>query len=169
MKPLPTLACLALVAGLSACASVPQERAPLGGESVGYSVGPCFGFCPVYSVTVTPDGHVAFNGERHTALLGAKETHAGAGGYRAAVKALAAYRPATGATEHTTCEAQASDQQHYRIVWTDEDGTQTVLMHDRGCRSARNEALNAVMERMPKTLGIADWAKQTTRPGAGRG
>ncbi|ESQ87372.1 hypothetical protein ABAC460_20325 [Asticcacaulis sp. AC460] len=166
MKLIAPLAALALLSG---CASLPQDTPPAAGETLSYSVGPCFGFCPVYSATVSPDGHVTYVGERHTAVLGQQERDGGAGTYRAVASALAAYRPETGATEQTTCEAQASDMQNYRIVWKAVDGTETVLMHDRGCRSARNEELNKAMESLPGKLGIADWAKQTTRPGAGRG
>ncbi|EGF91061.1 hypothetical protein ABI_24740 [Asticcacaulis biprosthecium C19] len=160
---------LAVLALLSGCASLPQDTPTTAGETLSYSVGPCFGFCPVYSVTVSPDGHVTYMGERHTAVLGPQEREAGTGTYRAVASVLAGYRPETGATEHTTCESQASDMQNYRIVWKAVDGTETVLMHDRGCRSARNDELNKAMESLPGKLGIDDWAKQTTRPGAGRG
>lgn len=166
MKILIPLTALTLLAG---CASLPQDTPPMAGETISYSVGPCFGFCPVYNVTVRPDGHVTYVGERHTAVLGQQERDGGAGTYRTVASELAAYRPADGATEQTTCEAQASDMQNYRIVWTAADGTETVLTHDRGCRSARNEQLNKTMESLPGKLGIAEWAKQTTRPGAGRG
>jgi hypothetical protein len=168
MKPALPLASLAMLAVLGACAAMPND-APAGGETIGYSVGPCFGFCPVYNVSVTTDGHVAFEGERHTAVLGRQEKNGGAQAYGAISTSLAAYRPATGTTADTECESRMSDQQHYRIVWTAADGTETVLQHDRGCRSAKNDQLNKAMEALPAKLGIAEWAKQTTRQGVGRG
>lgn len=169
MKALPLFAALTLTATLGACALIPAETPPVGGETVSYSVGPCFGFCPVYTVSVTPDGHVAFDGERHTATLGKQDHDGGAHTYRTISNTLAAYRPATGTTADTECESRMSDQQHYRIVWTAVDGTETVLQHDKGCRSAKNDQLNKTMENLPAKLGIADWTKQTTRPGVGRG
>ncbi len=169
MKALSLIAALTLTAALSACAMIPGDTPPVGAETIRYSVGPCFGFCPVYNVAVTPDGHVAFEGERHTATLGKHEKDGGAQAYRIMSNALAAYRPATGTTADTECESRMSDQQHYRIVWTAVDGTETVLQHDKGCRSAKNDALNKTMENLPAKLGIADWAKQTSRPGVGRG
>jgi hypothetical protein len=138
-------------------------------ETISYSVGPCFGFCPVYKVEVTPAGHVTFEGERHTATLGKQEIDGGTKAYSAISKAVAAHRPASGQTEQTKCEQSISDMQHYRITWTAADGTQTVLEHDKGCRSAKNDALNKAMEALPAKLGIADWAKQETRQGVSRG
>jgi hypothetical protein len=168
MKAFPLLTALTLTTALSACALVPAE-APTEAETISYSVGPCFGFCPVYTISVMPDGHLTFDGERHTATLGKQEKDSNVQAYRTVANALAAYRPATGTTADTVCESRMSDQQHYRIVWTAIDGTETVLQHDRGCRSAKNDQLNKTMETLPDKLGIANWTKQTTRPGVGRG
>jgi hypothetical protein len=145
------------------------EAPAVAAETISYSIGPCFGFCPVYKVEVTPAGHVTYEGERHTATLGTKETEGGAKAYSAIAKAVAAYRPTTGQAEQTKCDQSISDMQHYRIVWTATDGTQTVLEHDKGCRSAKNDALNKALEALPAKLGIADWAKQETRAGVSRG
>jgi type 1 fimbria pilin len=175
---LKTPACLIALAGtvafgamLSGCATLGTKPAgaPLAPETIVYSVGPCFGFCPVYKVEVTPTGHVTFEGERHTATLGKQEVEGGEKAYKAISNALKAYRPASGQTEQTQCDQRISDMQNYRIVWTATDGTQTVLEHDKGCRSARNEALNKALEALPAELGIANWAKQETRPGVSRG
>ena len=169
MKRFPALSALIFALSLGACASLQGPAVPASGETISYSVGPCFGFCPVYNVSVTPDGLVRFEGERHTATLGQQEKAGGAGAYRAISSTLAAYRPADGTTADTECESRVSDMQHYRIVWTAADGTETVLQHDKGCRSAKNDQLNKALEALPAKLGIAAWAKQTTRPGTGRG
>lgn len=157
---------------VSGCATVSHTQAaavPVAVESIAYEVGPCFGFCPVYNASVTSAGVVSFEGVRHTATLGQPTAPKNVPAYRSFAAALASYRPSTGTTAKTTCETEISDQQHYRIVWTDGDGTKTVLDHDRGCRSARNDALNEVLQNAPEQLGIADWARQVTRPGVGRG
>ncbi|MFT3998073.1 MAG: DUF6438 domain-containing protein [Asticcacaulis sp.] len=163
-----------LAAALGGCASLGQNLGQPGdpvrpAEVISYSVGPCFGFCPVYQVKVLPDGEVTFTGERHTAVLGEQRRGGKPSAYAATAKALAAYRPATGETSETQCEQRISDLQHYRIVWTSPEGVETVLMHDKGCRSPKNDALNKVLEDLPGTLGIADWAKGEVRPGASRG
>lgn len=162
---------MAALGGLSACATAPKAGpgAPGVPETIAVSVGPCFGFCPVYKLGITPNGAVAFDGERHTAVLGQRTREAGRATYDRTATALAPYRPTTGATAETTCETRISDQQHYTVSWTAADGTVTTLNHDRGCRSARNEALNEILQALPSQLGIEPWTRQTTRPGASRG
>ncbi|MEH3116165.1 MAG: DUF6438 domain-containing protein [Methylorubrum populi] len=128
-------------------------------ETIRYAVSPCYGTCPVYSVAVTPDGTVTFEGERHTAVRGKRERQAGRLVYRRLARALAPYRPASGTSARTQCAQQVSDQPGYRIAWTGRDGAETVLEHDRGCFSPRNAALNQVMDAMPKALGIGPWIK----------
>lgn len=172
LSPVPAAAA-ALVLSVSACAgrdAVPTAgRAPLAAETISYEVGPCFGLCPVFNAAITSDGEVAFDGVRHTAVLGHKALKLDAGAYRALAAELAPYRPAGGTTEATACETRISDQQHYKIIWTARDGTKTTLDHDRGCRSERNNALNAILQGAPKQLGIDEFARQLTRPGVSRG
>ncbi|MBB5985745.1 DUF6438 domain-containing protein [Sphingobium lignivorans] len=171
---LPHMALAGLALSLAGCAAidapatgVPASEGPA--ESIAYEVGPCFGFCPVYNARIASNGTVAFEGIRHTMTIGKQAVTKDAATYRAFAEALAPFRPADGTTASTTCDARISDQQHYRITWTSADGKTTVLEHDRGCRSPRNDRLNAVLEAAPERLGIADLARQTTRPGASRG
>ena len=37
---------------------------------------PCFGFCPVYSVTIRGDGEIAWNGDANVAVVGRRSGHA---------------------------------------------------------------------------------------------
>lgn len=151
---------------LGGCASLPPASGPgtaPEGESIGYSVGPCFGFCPVYSVTVAPDGAVTFDGERHSAALGHHVRQGAPATYRAMAEALEPYRPANGTEERTQCDAQATDMSDYHISWTAADGSTTLLRHNLGCRSDRNQRLNAVLRALPAQLGIEDWTKSERR------
>jgi hypothetical protein len=158
--------------GLSACADGDRPSAsapPPSAETIAISVGPCFGFCPVYQATVTPAGKVGFSGERHTAVLGARERDAGADVYRALARDLAPFRPADGQTAAVECEAAISDTSRYTITWIKPDGSKTEATHQRGCSGGPGKALDAILRDMDQRLGIADWAKQTTRPGVSRG
>ena len=162
----------ALMAGavlLTACATTGGGAVDTGKETIAYSVGPCYGFCPVYSLEVTPSGHVTFVGERHTSVVGKMEREAGPAAYNTVAAALAAYRPADGTSAQTQCDRQATDQSGYGIIWTRPDGTRTVLGHNLGCESPRNTELNKVLWAIPAELGVADWTQQKTEPGAGRG
>lgn len=151
---------------LGSCATMTETPRT---ETISWSVGPCFGFCPVYSVQVVPSGLVTFDGERHTAVLGRRSREAGPGAFRSVAEALFAYRPGIGMTAQTECDQRISDQSTTRIVWKGSDGTVTTLEHDRGCRSKRNDALNVMIQGLPARLKIEAWTRQTTRPGAPRG
>ena len=168
----PKVALASTLLSLGACAATstpPETASQPAAETIAVSVGPCFGFCPVYTVAVSPAGAVTFTGERHTAELGEKTREAGPADYSALATALAAYRPATGTTAETKCDTRISDQSHTRITWTAPDKTVTTLEHDKGCRSATNERLNALLQELPTRLGIEAWTHQTTRPGVSRG
>lgn len=138
-------------------------------ESVAVSVGPCFGFCPVYDATISSNGAVTFTGQRHTAELGERRGQSRLGTYDAVMAELARFRPAPGTTTQVECSATVSDTSPYTITWTDANGQQTVAKHQSRCPGGPGQALDAVLKELPQQLGIADWAMQTTRSGASRG
>lgn len=156
-----TLSLIALTAVLAGCTTMTDSAADgaaaATGETIRYSVSPCYGTCPVYAVTVLPNGQVTFDGQEHVAAKGPQERQAGVAAYRRLAAALAPYRPMTGVTAQTRCEQQVSDQQGYRIAWVGDDGRETVLTHDRGCISPTNRALNKVMDGVPAMLGLGGW------------
>jgi hypothetical protein len=158
---------------LGACAThqLPMETgaAPVPADTISVSVGACFGFCPVYKVSVSPDGTLRFEGERHTATLGVRERRAGPQAYRRLTADLAPFRPAHGATAEVPCDAQVTDTSTYVVTWTAPDGSITTAQHQGHCPSGPGQALDAVLRDLPQRLGITDWARQTSRPGASRG
>lgn len=169
-------ATLAALFALGACSAktVPVETGGAAAtapaqETIAISVGPCFGFCPVYEASITPGGGVTFNGERHTQVLGERTRAAGQGTYRSLANALAPYRPSDGTTAQVECSAAISDTSAVTITWTSGTGRKTVATHRRGCADGPGKDLDKVLESFPRVLGIADWAKQTTRPGTSRG
>ncbi|MDF0488547.1 DUF6438 domain-containing protein [Sphingomonas sp. H39-1-10] len=165
------LACAALPA-LGACATVSPEVTPApaaGAPTIAISVGPCFGFCPVYDVKVAADGAVAFTGTRHTAVLGTRERRVTPHVYRALAADLAPFRPADGSTAAVPCAVTISDMPTYTITWTGPAGQQTVATHRGGCREGEGRDLDIVLRALPQRLGIEEWMRQTTRPGVSRG
>ncbi|ATI79972.1 hypothetical protein A6768_08105 [Sphingobium yanoikuyae] len=161
---------------LGACATVPgspgEETEQGSGprkETIAVSVGPCFGFCPVYDAKIAPDGTVTFHGERHTATLGDKSRVAGKGTYASISASLAPFRPTDGTTGVVPCDAAISDMSSYTITWTDAQGLKTVATHQQGCSGGPGQALDRILKDLPDRLGISAWAKQITRPGTSRG
>lgn len=158
---------------LSACGVLSPGVPPAAGAgpraSIAISVGPCFGFCPVYDAKIAADGAVSFTGIRHTAAMGTRERQATPQAYRAIESDLAPFRPAGTGTAEIPCAAEISDMPTYTITWTDPAGEEAVATHRGGCREGRGQDLDAVLRGMPQRLGITEWMKQTSRPGVSRG
>lgn len=166
-------AALSAVMTLAACATGTPPMAsapnPSSVESVTVSVGPCFGFCPVYDATVASNGLVSFVGRRHTAILGERRRNVGADAYRAVADELAVYRPAAGTEARVECDAAISDTSPYTITWHGSDGQVTVATLQSRCPGGPGARLDAILRGLPSRLGIDGWARQTTRPGESRG
>ncbi len=152
---------------LAACASHPRAQtgsSPVG-ETITVAVGPCFGFCPVYTVTITPDGLIRFNGQRHTALLGEQTRAAGKASYRMLARDLAAFRLRSGTEAVVDCTAAVSDTPPLTVTWADAAGGKTTATVQSGCPGGTGRVLVELLRDLPSRLGIADWAKQANRPG----
>jgi hypothetical protein len=138
-------------------------------EEIRISRGPCFGFCPVYTVAVTPAGRVDFTGERHTAVLGPRARSAGRETYEAVRKALASARPRTGEARAQPCPSAATDMAQMTVEWIAASGTRTALTYNLGCREPATAKLAQTVEAQLQALQVADWAAQKTWPGDTRG
>lgn len=165
MSLLALTASVSIIPLLSACAG--QRSVTV--ESISVSTGPCFGYCPIYDLTVDSNGLVKFHGERHTVLLGDRELQRSPTTYEEANVLLAPFRPADASASQTKCDETITDGQTYEITWTSAIGRKTVLRHNRGCLSAQNAKLNQALDRLPVLLGVEDLSKQITRPGISRG
>jgi hypothetical protein len=158
---------------LAACATAPRPSAgtatlPLP-EMITVAVGPCFGFCPVYSTTITPDGVVRFDGQRHTAVLGVRMRSVGVVAYRALARELTAFRPVSGTEAVVDCTAAVSDTSPFTVTWIEAAGHKTMATVQSGCPGGPGQALGELLRGLPDRLGTGEWAKQTTRPGTSRG
>ena len=168
---------LAAMLVLTACATAPgigTHTGPIGAapapqETITVALGPCFGFCPVYEASIAPEGGVRFEGQRHTAVLGERTRNVGAAVYDGLKRDLAAFRPAAGTQATVDCTAAVSDTSPYTVTWTDRAGRQTIATVQGGCPGGPGQALIQLLRGVPERLGIAEWARQTTRPGTSRG
>jgi hypothetical protein len=149
---------LAVVAAI-ALAGCATARAPLvtaDAPVIRYATAACFGTCPVYDVTVRPDGRVTFVGERFTAVTGTREVAATPETYRRVAAAIALYRPAgerlvvPGSVD---CANPPTDMPSVDLWWHDRAGERHLRFY-RGCRRG-NEALAAALDAVPAALPIA--------------
>lgn len=135
-------------------ASVQIER-----ESITYSTQPCFGTCPVYEVTVGPEGEGVFDGKQHVARMGTQRFTVDATTYRRFAEHLAAVRPASGDRNIShgdpDCGNAPTDMPGIAVRWSSNSGAapQELRLY-LGCRSAEAERVAAVLKAAPEMLPI---------------
>jgi hypothetical protein len=130
---------------------------PVESDSITYETGPCFGACPVYSVTVRPDGSGVFTGKRFTAVTGERAFKLTPAEYAAFASRLAPYRPASGERRVSPgekgCEHAATDLPSVDITWTRAIGDSQKLYYYFGCNMGGDrsmaEALGGAAETLP--------------------
>ena len=117
---------------------------------------PCFGFCPVYRITLTPGDNYVLDGQRHTATQGISEGRLQAGSFEAAVEALetAGFRSLPEDLTYNNAEAcpgpQVSDMPSTIVTVEYANGSNTVN-HYHGCS-------NPEMLNLRETLrGLVDY------------
>ncbi len=149
------------VATMALAGCIPASRAPRGplpieGDSITYETGPCFGRCPVYSVTVRPDGTGVFEGKRFTAVTGTRSFTLSRAEYDAFAARLAPYRPASGEVRYShgepNCVSAPTDMPSIDVRWTRAIGDSQGLYFYLGCRhgnEAMAEALGGAVELLP--------------------
>lgn len=123
---------------------IPVER-----EEIRYETSPCFGKCPVYTLTVGADGRTTFEGKAHTAVTGTRVFDVGPSGFRQFAEAL---RPARPDGERSVqpgtpdCPTRITDQPGVDVRWQDDSGATAHLAFYYGCsrdQPALAEALRA--------------------------
>ena len=158
---------------LGACAvradAAPEQ--PMHEATVTLQRSTCFGNCPAYTVTVTPDGQVSFTGHAYV------KTHQASG--RATSAQLAAVFGALEqaglrsmrdryASRDDGCEMVMSDQPGIKITVADAAGSKTVEFYF-GCTGAAADAVRPRIEQLAHSidqqLDTARWIGKPSAPG----
>ncbi|WNO53277.1 DUF6438 domain-containing protein [Stakelama saccharophila] len=159
------IASLAAATALAGCAAdegpgrmpATQDPAVQDGPTITYSTAPCFGVCPVYTVTVHADGHGTFVGRQHVAAEGEREFVATQHDLQLFQEVLAPYRPASGEkiiAPGQNCEHQATDMASVDVRWTAPDGTTQHLDYYYGCDMEKNREMAKALRNAPQYLPI---------------
>lgn len=155
-------ALLAVLALAAACTGNPDvaRPTPTADDSIELARGPCFGACPVYTVTIYGDGRVVFRGERfvtqsgeHTRTIDA----AAAAALFAEADSIGFFRMPAAITPANAqaCGASWTDMPSADItVWW--AGRQHEVAHYHGCPKAPPE-LTAFENRIDAVAGTAQW------------
>ena len=151
---------LAMVVVLVACSRrEPTPAAAPAAPAVTLERTPCFGTCPVYTVTISRDGKVEFDGTRHVADSG----HATATIPAERVDSLLSELDAAG--YFGFAEAYVMDSPACGIYATDSptvitsamrDGETKTVRHDRGC-SAAPPVLSHLEQRIDEVAETGKW------------
>ena len=148
---------------LAACAATPPPGAPVAieQEAIRYETGPCFGTCPVYAVTVRPDGSGTFEGQRFTAVTGTRAFTLDPAAYRRFAALLAPYRPASGDVRYApgepNCANAPTDMPSATVTWNSNTGAAPqTLTYYYGCRGGQGQAIGDTLRTAPDLLPIAD-------------
>lgn len=150
----------AAAAALGGCATMRSDAPPAPPtaglvETISYETSPCFGFCPVYTVTVSSDGRGIFEGRQHTGVTGTREFIVSREQYAEFSSRLAPYRPSgERRIADPNCNGMiATDLPSVEIVWSGK-GPQSRLYAYYGCDMERNEAMFEALRQAPQALPI---------------
>lgn len=138
----------------SACVTVPGTPVAIEADSISYTTGPCFGTCPMYTISIRPDGSGTFEGRRFTAVTGTRAFQATPEQYRAFAAHLAPLRPAEGAVRLSgeACESQATDLPSAEVTWFSQIGNSQSYYLDFGCDRERHQAARERLQAAPALL-----------------
>lgn len=148
------LVMLALVGLLSACALPGTEAGGATPELITIERQPCFGFCPVYTMSIHGNGHVEYNGMDHVEVTGEQSSTIDA----AAVQSLADEMIAAGYLDWNDeyMNMDVTDMPYVITSLTLSDGTTKTIMHYHGDFSAP-EALTEIEDLIDQTADVAQW------------
>jgi hypothetical protein len=140
-------------------ASAGSEASVAAGETIRFETGRCFGTCPVYSVTVRPDGTGTFEGRQFTAVTGSRDFRLTTAEYRAFAERLAPYRPAQGEQRYEPgsplCPNHATDMSSVDVTWSGGAGGARHLYFYLGCVSEDRQDARTALRTAPELLPIA--------------
>ena len=139
----------------------PGGPMPVEADSITYETGPCFGACPVYSVTVRPDGTGMFTGKRFTAVTGERAFTLTRAQYEAFAAKLAPYRPESGEVRYAPdnrqlCPNMATDMPSVDVTWTRAIGDSQHLHVYYGCVMQDHDAMKQALGEAADGLPIQD-------------
>jgi hypothetical protein len=129
-------------------------------ESITYETGPCFGTCPVYTVTVHANGTGLFVGQNHTNVTGNQAFTVTPAQYAQFVNHLAPVRPASGTVRHQSgsdCTAMVTDLPSTDVKWNGVGGQQQELFVYHGCRFPGSQAMIDRLQQAPGLLPIGSF------------
>ena len=140
---------------------LPDAPVAIEADSIRYETSMCFGACPVYAVTLRPDGTGIFEGKRFTTVTGTREFKLSKAEYDAFAAKLAPYRPASGTVLYTpadkkNCAQAATDLPGVDVVWTRAIGDSQSLSYYFGCDMDKNQDMAEAIGSAPEEVSALE-------------
>ncbi|MBI1358981.1 MAG: hypothetical protein GC155_01725 [Alphaproteobacteria bacterium] len=129
---------LLLAATLAAACSPTEVGVTEGREDdpvIVLSEGPCVGTCPVYDITLHPDGKYTLNGERFVKTMGVTNGDIGESAWTSAEGVLkdAGFWKLEALQTHANLPECQPDAPTVKITWRTSEGKQKTVIYDAGC------------------------------------
>lgn len=135
---------------IASCATTTDTGGDAEIRSITMEEEPCFGFCPVYEITLMPGDAYVLDARQHTATQGMSEGRLEEGSFAAAVQALdtADFRSLPSDLTYnneTACPGpHISDMPYTRVTVEYDDGTHSVH-HYHGCTAPQMRDLRETL------------------------
>lgn len=164
---------IAAIAAATAVACSPAEQgvtqSQTGDAVVVLSEGECDQTCPVYDMTLHPDGAYALNGVKFVKTIGVSDGQLGTGAWKAAETALAESNFWTLPTNQTS---NASENCHsgaptVNITWRDDAGKQKTIAYTAGCGGPEMRTL-VIALRQAMSFDSLVWTDERFAPDGSR-
>ena len=151
-----TALALGMLGGCTMSDARPRGPEAIEAPTIMFETGPCFGACPVFTVTVRPDGNGTFVGRQHTAVAGERPFRITPDQYRAFAAHLAPLRPARGEVRMSgeNCRQMATDLPSADVTWQVPGGERQAYYFYYGCDMERNQHIAERLTRAPSLLPI---------------
>ena len=131
-----------------------------------FEAGPCFGWCPDFRVSVSPNGAIAYEGRRFTSLQGAHALPADPRLYRALSDLIASPRLPwpRGHVEPglSTCPTEATDHPSYAL--SVEGANRRGFRYYSGCRGPDAERADRIVRAVMEALAAHGVPTEGVRP-----
>ena len=150
-----SLALFSLAFSLGGCVTPADTPANAVGATIDYSLSPCFGFCPSFDLSVTPDGAGTYDGKGWVATRGEARFTASDWQYRAFAERLAPFRPESSVTYgYDNCDGPlATDSPSVEITWREPGEEPVTLNWYMGCRqpglAENSQAISSAWQELP--------------------
>ncbi|MDZ4760137.1 MAG: DUF6438 domain-containing protein [Alphaproteobacteria bacterium] len=166
------LVAVALAAVSFAAACAPSEtgvfQTQTGDPVIAISEGACASTCPVYDLTLRPDGRYLLNGERFVKATGVTEGNVGTNAWTAAdavLKSAEFWTMKEIQTPRTLPNCQTGAPT-VRVTWRTGEGKEKTVIYDAGCGVERTREMISAL-RVAMRFDDLVWTNDTFDPATG--